>query len=150
MVGLLSENPSRALAVADVEINAVDVLYRILSSNCSIDLIGDAAELCCALFGNTRIRSTTAATRCVEPLVALLATEFSPAHHSVVRALDRLVDDEQVAELIATHSAVVPLVSLLSGRNFVLHEAISRALVKLGKDRPACKMEMLLQNCCVC
>ncbi|CAL5214465.1 unnamed protein product [Lathyrus oleraceus] len=143
LVGLLSENPSRALAAADVEMNAVDVLYRILSSNCSIDLIGDAAELCCALFGNTRIRSTTAATRCVEPLVALLATEFSPAHHSVVRALDRLVDDEQVAELIATHSAVVPLVSLLSGRNFVLHEAISRALVKLGKDRPACKMEMV-------
>jgi len=143
LVGLLSENPSRALAVADVEMNAVDVLYRILSSNCSMDLKGDAAELCCALFGNTRIRSTAAAARCVEPLVSLLATEFSPAHHSVVRALDRLVDDEQLAELVAAHGAVVPLVSLLSGRNYVLHEAISRALVKLGKDRPACKMEMV-------
>ncbi|XP_061344616.1 protein CELLULOSE SYNTHASE INTERACTIVE 1-like [Gastrolobium bilobum] len=141
LVGLLSENPSRALAVADVEMNAVDVLCRILSSSCSMDLKGDAAELCCALFGNTRIRSTMAAAQCVEPLVSLLVTEFSPAQHSVVRALDRLVDDEQLAELVVAHGAVVPLVGLLSGR--ILHEAISRALVKLGKDRPSCKMEMV-------
>jgi hypothetical protein len=84
-----------------------------------------------------------AAARCIGPLVSLLATEFSSAHHSVVRALDRLVDDEQLAELVAANGAVIPLVSLLSSRNYVLHEAISRALVKLGKDRPACKMEMV-------
>lgn len=143
LVRLLSENPSRALAVADVEMNAVDVLCRILSSNCSVELKGDAAELCSVLFGNTRIRSTMAAARCVEPLVSLLVTEFSPAQHSVVRALDKLVDDEQLAELVAAHGAVIPLVGLLYGRNYMLHEAISRALVKLGKDRPACKMEMV-------
>lgn len=143
LVRLLSDNPSRALAVADVEMNAVDVLCRILSSNCSMDLKGDAAELCGVLFGNTRIRSSMAAARCVEPLVSLLVTEFSPAQHSVVRALDKLVDDEQLAELVAAHGAVIPLVGLLYGKNFMLHEAISRALVKLGKDRPACKMEMV-------
>ncbi|XP_058010273.1 protein CELLULOSE SYNTHASE INTERACTIVE 1 isoform X2 [Hevea brasiliensis] len=143
LVRLLSENPSRALAVADVEMNAVDVLCRILSSNCSMELKGDAAELCGVLFGNTRIRSTMAAARCVEPLVSLLVTEFSSAQHSVVRALDKLVDDEQLAELVAAHGAVIPLVGLLYGRNYMLHEAISRALVKLGKDRPACKMEMV-------
>ncbi|OIW18209.1 hypothetical protein TanjilG_31329 [Lupinus angustifolius] len=143
LVRLLSENPSRALAVADFEMNAVDVLCRILSSDCSMDLKADAAELCCALFGNTRIRSTMAAARCVEPLVSLLVTESSPAQHSVVRALDRVVDDEQLAELVAAHGAIVPLVGLLYGRNYILHEAVSRALVKLGKDRPACKMEMV-------
>ncbi|KAE9602823.1 hypothetical protein Lal_00049838 [Lupinus albus] len=143
LVRLLSENPSRALAVADVEMNAVDVLCRILSSDCSMDLKADAAELCCALFGNTRIRSTMSAARCVEPLVSLLVTESSPAQHSVVRALDKLVDDEQLAELVAAHGAVVPLVGLLYGRNYILHEAVSRALVKLGKDRPACKMDMV-------
>ncbi|KAK4417152.1 protein CELLULOSE SYNTHASE INTERACTIVE 1 [Sesamum alatum] len=143
LVRLLNENPSRALAVADVEMNAVDVLCRILSSNYSMELKGDAAELCCVLFGNTRIRSTLAAARCVEPLVSLLVTEYSPAHHSVVRALDKLLDDEQLAELVAAHGAVIPLVGLLYGRNYLLHEAISRALVKLGKDRPACKMEMV-------
>ncbi|KAL9340458.1 hypothetical protein Peur_066677 [Populus x canadensis] len=143
LVRLLSENPSRALAVADVEMNAVDVLCRILSSNCSMELKGDAAELCGVLFGNTRIRSTMAAARCVEPLVSLLVTEFSPAQYSVVCALDKLVDDEQLAELVAAHGAVIPLVGLLYGRNYMLHEAISRALVKLGKDRPACKMEMV-------
>lgn len=143
LVRLLSENPSKALAVADVEMNAVDVLCRILSSGCSMELKGDAAELCSVLFGNTRIRSTMAAARCVEPLVSLLVTEFSPAHHSVVRALDKLVDDEQLAELVAAHGAVIPLVGLLYGRNYLIHEAISRALVKLGKDRPSCKMEMV-------
>ncbi|KAG7571713.1 C2 domain [Arabidopsis suecica] len=143
LVRLLSDNPSRALAVADVEMNAVDVLCRILSSNYTMELKGDAAELCYVLFANTRIRSTVAAARCVEPLVSLLVTEFSPAQHSVVRALDKLVDDEQLAELVAAHGAVVPLVGLLYGKNYVLHEAISRALVKLGKDRPACKLEMV-------
>ncbi|KAI3669335.1 hypothetical protein L6452_40567 [Arctium lappa] len=143
LVRLLSDNPSGAIAVADVELNAVDVLCRILSSNCSMDLKGDAAELCCVLFGNTRIRSTIAAARCVEPLISLLVSELSPAQHSVVRALDRLVDDENLAELVAAHGAIIPLVGLLYGRNYMLHEASSRALVKLGKDRPSCKMEMV-------
>ncbi|CAI9758250.1 unnamed protein product [Fraxinus pennsylvanica] len=143
LVRLLSENPSRALAVQDVEMNAVDVLCRILSSNYSMELKGDASELCAVLFGNTRIRSTLAAARCVEPLVSLLVAEYSPAHHSIVRALDKLLDDEQLAELVAAHGAVIPLVGLLNGQNYLLNEAISRALVKLGKDRPACKMEMV-------
>ncbi|KAL4582918.1 hypothetical protein LXL04_007479 [Taraxacum kok-saghyz] len=143
LVRLLSDNPSGVLAVADVELNAVDVLCRILSSNCSMDLKGDAAELCCVLFGNTRIRSTIAAARCVEPLIGLLVSEISPAQHSVVRALDRLVDDENLAELVAAHGAIIPLVGLLYGKNYMLHEASSRALVKLGKDRPSCKMDMV-------
>ncbi|XP_010905921.1 protein CELLULOSE SYNTHASE INTERACTIVE 1 [Elaeis guineensis] len=143
LVRLLSENLSRALAVADVEMNAVDVLCRILSSNCSVELKGGAAELCCVLFGNTRIRSTMAAARCVEPLVSLLVSESSPAQHSVVCALDKLLDDDQLAELVAAHGAVVPLVGLLFGKNCLLHEAVARALAKLGKDRPACKLEMV-------
>uniref|UniRef100_A0A0D9WNG3 C2 domain-containing protein n=1 Tax=Leersia perrieri TaxID=77586 RepID=A0A0D9WNG3_9ORYZ len=143
LVRLLSDNPSRALAVADVEMNAVDILCRILSSDSSAELKGDAAELCCVLFANTRIRSTAAAARCVEPLVGLLVSEANPAQLSVVRALDRLLDDEQLAELVAAHGAVVPLVGLLFGKNFTLHEAVARALVKLGKDRPACKLEMV-------
>ncbi|CAK8567334.1 unnamed protein product [Lathyrus sativus] len=143
LVKLLSENPSRVLVVADIEKNAIDVLCRILSLDCPMDFKGDAAELCCVLFGNTKIRSTVAAARCVEPLVSLLVSEFSPAHDSVVRALDRLVGNETLAELVVAHGAVIPLVGLLFGRNFVLHEAISRALVKLGKDRPNCKNEMV-------
>lgn len=143
LVRLLGDNPSRALTVGDAEMNAVDVLCRILSSNCSVELKGNAAELCGVLFGNTRVRSTIAAERCIEPLVALLVMEFSPAQHSAVRALDKLLDDEQLAEVIASHGAVVPLISLLFGRNYMLHEAVSRALVKLGRDRPSCKIEMV-------
>ncbi|KAL9262664.1 CELLULOSE SYNTHASE INTERACTIVE 1-like protein [Drosera capensis] len=143
LVRLLSNNPSTALAVADFEVNAVDVLCRILSSNCSMELTGNAAELCSVLFGNLRIRSTAAAARCVEPLVALLVNEFSPAHYSVVRAIDKLCEDKQLAELVAAHGAVIPLVGLLYGKNFLLDEAVSKALVKLGKDTPSSKMEMV-------
>ncbi|KAG5245213.1 protein CELLULOSE SYNTHASE INTERACTIVE [Salix suchowensis] len=133
---------------ADTARQAVQPLVEILNTGlekaaCCYCCIGDAAELCGVLFGNTRIRSTMAAARCVEPLVSLLVTEFSPAQYSVVCALDKLVDEEQLAELVAAHGAVIPLVGLLYGGNFMLHEAISRALVKLGKDRPACKMEMV-------
>ncbi|XP_073289143.1 protein CELLULOSE SYNTHASE INTERACTIVE 1-like [Primulina huaijiensis] len=143
LVTLLSENPSRALVVADIEMDAVDVLCRILSSDTSLVLKRDAAELCFVLFGNTRIRSTVAAAHCIEPLVSLLVYEYSPAHHSVVRALDRLLEDEQLAELIAARGAVIPLAGLFNGQNYLLHEATCRALVKLGKDRPACKIEMV-------
>ncbi|CAA6665079.1 unnamed protein product [Spirodela intermedia] len=131
LVALLSGSPSRALAVAEVEMSAVDVLCRILSSNCSPELKGAAAELCYVLFGNTRIRSSAAAARCVEPLL------------SVVRALDRLLEDDQLAELVAQYGTIVPLVGLLFGRNYALHEAVCRALVKIGKDRPACKIDMV-------
>ncbi|XP_074302531.1 protein CELLULOSE SYNTHASE INTERACTIVE 1-like [Silene latifolia] len=143
LVRLLCENPSKAVAVEDVEVNAVGVLCKILSSNCSLELKGDAAELCSVLFSNTRIRSTLAAARCVEPLVSLLVSDFTAAQHSVVRALDKHLDDEQLAELVSAHGAVVPPAGLLYSRNYLLHEAVSRALVKLGKDRPLCKMEMV-------
>ena len=143
LVKLLRDNPPKALSVRDVEMNAVDVLCRILSSNCSVELKGDAAELCGILFGNTRIRSTMAAAHCVEPLVCLLLTESSPAQHSVVRALDNLLDDDQLVELVYAHGAIVPLVGLLFGKSYPLHEIICRVLVKLGKDRPACKLEMV-------
>lgn len=143
LVALLSGSPSRAFAVAEVEMGAVDVLCRILSSNCSPELKGAAAELCYVLFGNTRIRSSAAAARCVAPLVALLVAEAGPAQLSVVRALDRLLEDDQLAELVAQYGTIVPLVGLLFGRNYTLHEAVCRALVKIGKDRPACKIDMV-------
>ncbi|KAI3723067.1 hypothetical protein L2E82_34392 [Cichorium intybus] len=143
LVKLLIDNPSRGLNVADVELNAVDILCRILSSNSSMELKGSAAELCCVLFENTRIRCTVTAGRCVEPLISLLVSEFTPAQYSVVRALDRLIDDENLAELVSAHGGIIPLVGLLHGKNYMLHEATSLALVKLGKDRPSCKMEMV-------
>nr|GEV95655.1 hypothetical protein [Tanacetum cinerariifolium] len=143
LVRLLSGNPSRGLSATDVELNAVDVLCRILLSNCSMDLKGDAAELCSVLFENTRIRSTVTAARCIEPLVSLLVSEFSPAQYSVVRALDRLVEEENLAELVAARGAIVPLVGLLESRNYMLHEASSGTLVKLGKDRPSAKTDMV-------
>ncbi|KAK1410700.1 hypothetical protein QVD17_37239 [Tagetes erecta] len=143
LVKLLSGNPSRGLNASDVELNAVDVLCRILSSNCSLELKGDAAELCCVLFENTKIRCTVTAGRCIEPLISLLVTELTSAQQSAVRALDRLLDEENLAELVAAHGAVIPLVGLFESPHYMLHEASCGALVKLGKDRPSVKTEMV-------
>ncbi|GAB2283457.1 Interactor with COP9 signalosome (CSN) complex [Dionaea muscipula] len=143
LVRLLSDNPSAALALADFEVNTVDVLCRILLSNCSMELKGNVAELCSVLFGNVRIRSTLPAARCVEPLVSLLVSEFSPAHYSIVRAIDKLCEDKKMAELVSANGAAIPLVGLLYGNNFLLHESVSRALVKIGKDTPSSKMAMV-------
>ncbi|XP_042411245.1 protein CELLULOSE SYNTHASE INTERACTIVE 1-like [Zingiber officinale] len=143
LVRLLNDNPSRVSTAVDVELNAVDVLFRILSSKNSLELKGDAAELCAVLFRNSRIRSTATAARCVEPLMTLLVGEVSPSQHSAVRALDKLLDDEQLTDVVASHGALVLLVKLLSGRKYSLHEAVAIALTKLGKNRPDYKLEMV-------
>ncbi|KAJ7541840.1 hypothetical protein O6H91_10G079100 [Diphasiastrum complanatum] len=143
LIKLSSENPPKALAIADAEANALEGLCRVLSSDCSLELKEDTAELCKILFGSSRVRSTSAATSCIQPLVDLLCTESETAQHAAARALDNLLDDEQQAEAVAAYGAVVPLVSLLTGSSYPIHEAAVSALIKLGKDRPLCKLDMV-------
>ncbi|KAL2624510.1 hypothetical protein R1flu_008755 [Riccia fluitans] len=141
---LSADNPPKALAIADAEANAIEGLCRVLlSANSSLELKEDTAELCRILFGNSRVRSSPAATCCIQPLVALLVSELSSAQQAGARALDNLLDDEQQAEAVAANGAVVPLVGLLVGSNFVTHESAVSALIKLAKDRPLCKLDMV-------
>ncbi|KAJ7554976.1 hypothetical protein O6H91_05G018000 [Diphasiastrum complanatum] len=143
LITLSSENPPKALAIADTEESALEGLCRVLSSDCSLELKEDTAELCRILFGNSRIRASSAATSCIQPLVSLLDTDSITAQYAGARALDNLLDDEQQAEAVATYGAVVPLVGMLSGTNYTMHEAAISALIKLGKDRPLCKLDMV-------
>ncbi|KAL3686272.1 hypothetical protein R1sor_008846 [Riccia sorocarpa] len=141
---LSADNPPKALAIADAEANAIEGLCRVLlSTSSSLELKEDTAELCRILFGNSRVRSSPAATSCIQPLVALLGSEFCSAQQAGARALDNLLDDEQQAEAVAANGAVVPLVGLLEGSNFVTHESAVNALIKLAKDRPLCKLDMV-------
>ena len=142
LISLLSGSTLRA--TTEFELGAVDVLCKILAGNFAPELKGGAAELCCVLFSNARLRSSAAAARCVEPLVSLLVEGSSPALLSVVKALEKLLEDEQLAEIVANFGTIVPLVGLLSGQGEpVLHEAVGRALVKIGRDRPASKIDMV-------
>eukprot|EP01018_Ginkgo_biloba_P019292 Gb_18151 [translate_table: standard] len=143
LIKLSSENPLKALTIADAESNPVENLYRILSSSCCLELKEDAAQLCCVLFGNSKVRATSAASDCIEPLVALLNVDSNTVQEAAARALDNLLDDEQQAELIAAYGAVVLLVGLVTGTNYPLLEAAISALIKLGKDRPLCKLDMV-------
>lgn len=143
LIKLSAENPPKALAIADAGSNAIEGLCRVLSSDCSLELKEDAAELCRVLFGNSRVRATPGASNCIQPLVALLSADSSTTQHAGACALDNLLDDEQQAEIVAAQGAVVPLVALVVGDNYPLHEAAISALTKLGKDRPLCKLDMV-------
>ena len=100
-------------------------------------------DLYCVLFWNTRIISTLDAIICVEPLVSLNVTKFSPTHDVIVCALDNLLNDEQLLELITTHGFVVPLFELMFGGNHPLHEVVINSLEKLGKNRPLLNLDMI-------
>ncbi|CAM6095033.1 unnamed protein product [Calypogeia fissa] len=144
LIKLSADNPPKALAIAEAEANAIEGLTRVLlSENSSLELKEDTAELCRILFGNSRVRSSPAATSCIQPLVALLGTDLGSAQQAGARALDNLLDDELQAEAVAANGAVVPLVGLLVGSNYIMHEAAVSSLIKLAKDRPLCKLDMV-------
>lgn len=143
LIKLSYQSPSKALAIADAEVNPIESLYRILTSPCSLELKEDAALLCSILFANSRVRATSAASSCIQPLVELLTIDSNPIKEASARALDSLLDDEQQAEVVAAYGTVCPLVGLVGGTNYPLLEAAISALVKLGKDRPPCKIDMV-------
>ncbi|EFJ29879.1 hypothetical protein SELMODRAFT_90812 [Selaginella moellendorffii] len=143
LMKLSADNPPKALAIADAEPNALESLCKILSTNCTLELKEEIAELCRVLFSSSRVRATPAATSCIEPLVTLLCSESDTAHYAGARALDNLLDDEQQAEAVAAYGAVVPLVGMMVGANYNVHEAAVSCLIKLGKDRPLCKLDMV-------
>ncbi|XP_024360310.1 protein CELLULOSE SYNTHASE INTERACTIVE 1 isoform X2 [Physcomitrium patens] len=143
LITLSEDNPSKVLAIADSEANAVEGVCRVLLSDCSLELKEDAANLCRTLVNNPRVRSTPEATCCISPLVALLDVDSPSAQYAGACALDNLLDDEQQAEAVAANGAVMPLVDLVVGTNFSLHESAVSGLIKLAKDRPLCKLDMV-------
>eukprot|EP00250_Pteridium_aquilinum_P021586 c25167_g1_i2 orf=367-6780(+) len=143
LIRLSAGNPPKAIAIADAGSNAIDGLCRLLTSDCSVELKEDVAELCRVLFGNARVRTMSGASNCIRPLVDLLGADSSALQQASASALDNLLDNEQQAELVAAEGAVIPLVRLVVGDNYPLHEAAVSALTKLGKDRPLCKLDMV-------
>lgn len=143
LITLSEDNPSKVVAIADSEANAVEGVCRVLLSDCSLELKEDTANLCRTLFNNPRVRATAEATCCISPLVALLDVDLPSAQYAGACALNNLLDDEQQAEAVAANGAVVPLVDLVVGTNYHLHEAAVSGLIKLAKDRPLCKLDMV-------
>ncbi|KAK6132287.1 hypothetical protein DH2020_033987 [Rehmannia glutinosa] len=143
LVKLTSDSDSKVAMLAEVEGNPLHSLRKILSSAASLELKTDAAELCCALFGNPRVREMPIASKCIEPLILLMQSDKETAVESGVCAFERLLDDEQQVEIISDHDFVGMLVSLVSGSNHRLIEASISALIKLGKDRTPRKLDMV-------
>ncbi|XP_078444908.1 binding protein [Wolffia australiana] len=146
LVALLSGGDLPRAAETELA-GAADVLCRILAGASSPELKAGAAELCHALFaGCSRARSSPAAARCVDPLAALLAAGPGPARLPAVQALDRLLEEDHLADLVAQQtSTLASLVALLSAPDPApdLPESAARALAKLARDRPASKVEMV-------
>ncbi|XXG60675.1 hypothetical protein AAC387_Pa04g2519 [Persea americana] len=143
LIKLTSENASKASSLTDVEVSPLDTMYKILSSTSSLELKTNAARLCYVLFGNPKIRSMPIASEFIQPFISLMESDAGNAVESGVRAFERLLDDEQHAELASAHDIIGRLVGLVSASNHLLTEAIISALIKLGKDRPHCKLDMV-------
>lgn len=143
LIKLSFENPSKAIAIADMEGDVVECLHKILATSSSLQLKESAAQLCCVLFRNPKVRMTSAASNCIKPLVELLNTDSITVQEASACALDMLLDDEQQAELVAACGAVVPLVQLVVGTGYPLLEVAVSALIKLAKDRTLCKLDMV-------
>ncbi|CBI18996.3 unnamed protein product, partial [Vitis vinifera] len=152
LIKLTMGNSSKASLMTDVEGNPLESLYKILSSSTSsLELKGNAAQLCFVLFNIPKIRALPMASECIEPLILLMQSESSTAVESSVCAFERLLDDEQLVELAAAYDIVDLIVSLVSGSNHQLIETSICALTKLGKDRTPLKLDMvkagIIDNC---
>ncbi|OVA07391.1 C2 calcium-dependent membrane targeting [Macleaya cordata] len=151
LIKLTSGNASNAAALAEVEGNPLESLYKVLSSTSSLELKRNAAQLCFILFGNSKVRATEIASECIEPLILLMQSNTSSAMESGAFAFDRLLDDEQQVEFAATYDILDLLVRLVSTSNHSLTEACISILIKLGKDRTPCKLDMvnggIIENC---
>ena len=151
LIKLTSGNSSKVSLLLDVEGNPLKCLYKILSSASSLELKSHAAQLCFALFGNSKIRADPVASECLEPFISLMQSNSETAIVSGVCAFERLLEDEQQVELAAAYNVVDLLVSLVSGTNYQLIEAAISTLIKLGKDRTPIKLDMvkagIIDNC---
>ncbi|KAK6938381.1 C2 domain, partial [Dillenia turbinata] len=151
LIKLTSGNSAKAAMMADVEGDPLENVFKILSSKSSLELKTSAAHLCLILFGYSKFRATPIASDCMKPLISLMQSDLDPAIESGARAFERLLDDEQQAELASHYDVVDLLVGLVSGSNYLLIEAGVCSLIKLGKDRTPCKQDMvkagIIDNC---
>ncbi|KAK4429633.1 protein CELLULOSE SYNTHASE INTERACTIVE 3 [Sesamum alatum] len=151
LVKLTSDCNTRAATLAEVEGNPLHSICKILSSASTWEMKSDAAELCCVLFDNPRVRELPILSECIEPLILLMQSDNETAVESGVCAFERLLDDEKQVEIPSDHDVVGMLVGLVSGSNHRLIEASICALIKLGKDRTPRKLDMVnagvIDNC---
>ncbi|CAI0393165.1 unnamed protein product [Linum tenue] len=146
-------NASKAALFIDVDGNALETMYRILStSSSSPELKGSAALVCYVLFSNTKFRETPIAHQCIEPLVSLIQSPSVSAIESAVWAFEKLLEDDQLVEHVSTNDEVLDLlISLVSGTEYRLVEGSVSVLIKLGKDRVHRKQDMvragILEKC---
>ncbi|KAI9106983.1 hypothetical protein K1719_022511 [Acacia pycnantha] len=106
LIKLASGNSSKASFFADVEGNPLQSLYQILSSASSLELKSNAAQLCFVLFASKKIRADPLASEFIEPLVSLVQSDSGPAIEAGIFAFERLLEDEQHAELAVVHNVV--------------------------------------------
>lgn len=143
LIRLTSQNSSKGTFLADLEGNPLESLYKIFSFASSLELKRNAAQFCFVLFSDSKFRANPIAPEFVEPLVTLMHSNDSKAVEAAVCAFEKLLDDEQLVELAATHETVDLLAGLVSGTNHLLIEASICSLIKLGKDQTHRKLDMV-------
>lgn len=152
LIKLTSGNPLKSALMADADGKPLESLYKILSSNSSLELKTKAAKLCFVLFCNPKLREMPIASECIEPLISLIQSDEGAAVESGVCAFEKLLDNEQQVQYAAVYGVVDLLVGLVFSRssNRLIEASIS-TLIKLGKDRTPYKLDMvkagIIDNC---
>ncbi|CAI0600497.1 unnamed protein product [Linum tenue] len=137
-------NASKAALFFDIDGNALETMYNILSTSPSVELKGSAAQVCYVLFSNKKFRETPIAPECTEPLISLIQSPSVSAAESAVWAFERLLSDVQLVEHISANDTILDLlISLVSGTEYRLIEGSVSVLIKLGKDRAHRKQDMV-------
>ncbi|KAK4747664.1 hypothetical protein SAY87_014250 [Trapa incisa] len=152
LIKFMAGSSSKAVALSEIEGNPLQSLYKILSSASSLELKTKAAQLCFVVFNDAKIMLDPVASKCIQPLIELMQSDSIEAVEAGVCAFERLLENEQQADLVASLDDIVDiLVGLICGENDCLIEASISALIKLGKDRTQRKLDMVkagaIDNC---
>ncbi|KAM7253018.1 hypothetical protein ACFE04_025636 [Oxalis oulophora] len=143
---------SKAGLFTDVEEDRLSCLLVILSSaTSSLEIKRYAAEFCFVLFSNPKFREHPIASDYIQPLIDLIHSDKTVLVESALWAFEKLLDNEQLAEVAAGYDIVDFLVSLISGDSYRLIEGSICCLLKLAKDRAQRKLDMVnsgvIDNC---
>lgn len=124
--------------------NPLENIYKILSSDSSsLESKTSAARICCYIFSNEDLRTSSSAEDCTVPLISLIRSGTSSAVEAGMVALDRLLDSKRISEAAEEHDCVNLFLGFVASGNYLISEAAISCLVKMAKDKTPRKMDLI-------
>lgn len=144
LVKLTMGKSRRPNIISSLAGNPLESIYKILSSNSSLlESKTSAARICCFMFNNEDLRTSSSAEYCMLPLISLILSGTSTAVEAGMVALDRLLDSKRISEIAEEHDCVNLFFGFVASGNYLISEAAISCLVKMVKDKTPRKMDLI-------